>query len=249
MTDQPPVAPRRDERDVVDEPAPMPQWVPIAIGVVLVTLAALAVLTGLRYRDQTLVRIVQPHPRPMRATAPAPPGEPEPGASLMFPGDAANVPAAREAVSGSSHAEITGGKNGVTMVSKLWARRGLRTNVTPADAVVYVNDVAIGQASQFDSEDEEYDFAAPGNRSAYFVSDACFRVRAFAIKQGACHAWRNARGAGCGGKPALPVVMPVAITTEGNHGFVHFDCDWCHFFRIPGILIRHFGKLPCLKNT
>lgn len=153
MTNHPPMPPRGGERDA-DDAAPMPRWVPIAIGVVLVTLAALAVLTGLRYRDQTLVRIVQPHQRAMRATAPAPPGEPEPGASLLFPGDAANVPPSR--------AEITGGVAAANGAVRMSARRGLRTNVTPPDAVIYVNDVAIGQASQFDSEDEEYDFAAPG---------------------------------------------------------------------------------------
>ncbi|HEV8659884.1 MAG TPA: hypothetical protein VGS96_14855 [Thermoanaerobaculia bacterium] len=147
MTDQTPVPPQ-PEHDRSDEVAPMPPWVPIAIGVVLVTLAALAVITGMRYRDQTLVRIVQPRRPPMRATAPAPPGEPEPGASLIFP--TSNVPVA---------ADITG-VNGTPRFS---ARRGLRTNVTPPDAVVYVNDVAIGQANQFDSEDEEYDFAAPGS--------------------------------------------------------------------------------------
>jgi hypothetical protein len=180
MTEQPPVPHRGGERDVVDEATPMPRWVPIAIGVVLVTLAALAVLTGLRYRDQTLVRIVQPHPRAMRATAPAPPGEPEPGASLMFPGDAANVPPAREPIPGSSHAEITGGRNGVNVVPKLWARRGLRTNVTPPDAVVYVNDVAIGQANQFDSEDEEYDFAAPGSYTVRLVAPG-YKEQAFVV--------------------------------------------------------------------
>ena len=180
MTEQPPVPQRGGERDVVDEATPMPRWVPIAIGAVLVALAALAVLTGLRYRDQTLVRIVQPHPRTMRATAPAPPGEPEPGASLMFPGDAANVPPAREPIPGSSHAEITGGRNGVNVVPKLWARRGLRTNVTPPDAVVYVNDVAIGQANQFDSEDEEYDFAAPGSYTLRLVAPG-YKEQAFVV--------------------------------------------------------------------
>ncbi len=70
MTDKPPLSPREGERDLVDDTAAMPRWVPIAIGVVLVTLAALAVVTGLRYRDQTLVRIVQPHQRAVRATAP-----------------------------------------------------------------------------------------------------------------------------------------------------------------------------------
>lgn len=180
MTDQPPLSPRGGERDPIDDPAAMPNWVPVAIGVVLVTLAALAVLTGLRYRDQTLVRIVQPHPRPMRATAPAPPGEPEPGASLMFPGDASNVPAARETDAGSSRAQISGGPGGVSTTLKLSARRGLRTNVTPADAVVYVNDVAIGQANQFDSEDEEYDFAAPGSYTIRFVAPG-YKERTFIV--------------------------------------------------------------------
>ena len=168
MSSHPPVPPRRGERDAIDDPAPMPRWVPVAIGVVLVTLAALAVLTGLRYRDQTLVRIVQPHQRTMHATAPAPPGEPEPGASLMFPGDAANVPPSRAAISGGTGA------------NRMSARRGLRTNVTPADAVVYVNDVAIGQASQFDSEDEEYDFAAPGNYVVRFAAPG-YKERIFIV--------------------------------------------------------------------
>ncbi|HSP15505.1 MAG TPA: hypothetical protein VLV78_12205 [Thermoanaerobaculia bacterium] len=180
MTDQPPVASEPHEREPDDEAAPMPRWVPIAIGVVLVTLAALAVVTGMRYRDQTLVRIVQPRHRTIRTTAPAPPGEPEPGASLMFPGDASNVPPAHEPVAGSSRAEITGGPGGVNRIMRLSARRGMRMNVTPSDAVVYVNDIAIGQASQFDSEDEEYDFAAPGSYTIRLVAPG-YRERAFLV--------------------------------------------------------------------
>ncbi len=166
MTDHPP-APDSPERDFVGDAAPMPRWVPIAIGVVLVTLAAFAVITGLRYRDQTLVHIVQPHQRTIRANAPAPPGEPEPGASLMFPGDPANVPAAREPVNSAN-------------VTRMVARRGLRTNVTPSDAVVYVNDIAIGQASQFDSEDEEYDFAEPGSYTVRLAAPG-YKERMFVI--------------------------------------------------------------------
>lgn len=158
------------ERERADEPSPMPRWVPIAIGVVLVTLAALAVLTGMRYRDQTLVRIVQPRQRTVRPTAPAPPGEPEPGASLMFPGDASNVPPAR--------ADMTSG--GVAKVIRMSARRGLRMNVNPPDAIVYINDVAIGQANQFDSETEEYDFAAPGSYTVRFVAPG-YKDRTFIV--------------------------------------------------------------------
>ncbi|HEX9163257.1 MAG TPA: PEGA domain-containing protein [Thermoanaerobaculia bacterium] len=178
MTDQPPIRPRGE--DDFDEAAPMPRWVPIAIGVVLVTLASLAVITGLRYRDQTLVRIVQPKQHTVRPTAPAPPGEPEPGASLMFPGDASNVPPAHEPVAPGSRAEITGGPGGVSGVIKLWARRGLRTSVTPPDAVVYVNGLAIGQANQFDSENEEYDFAAPGSYTIRLVAPG-YKERQFVV--------------------------------------------------------------------
>ena len=169
MTIESPESERTRERDIVEESS-MPRWVPIAIGIVLVTLAALAVLTGMRYRDQTLVRIVQPHQRPVRATAPAPPGEPEPGASLMFPGDAANVPPA--------HADVAGRAG--SQVVRMSARRGLRTNVTPSDAIVYVNDVAIGQANQFDSETEEYDFAAPGNYTIRLIAPG-YKERTFIV--------------------------------------------------------------------
>ncbi len=181
MTEQPPVKPAEPpgEREPEDEVVPMPRWVPVAIGVVLVTLAALAVITGMRYRDQTLVRIVQPRHRMVRTTAPAPPGEPEPGASLMFPGDS-NVPQAHEPVTGPSKAEIAGGRGGVAGILRLTARRGLRTNVTPPDAVVYVNDVAIGQASQFDSEDEEYDFAAPGSYTIRLIAPG-YKERDFIV--------------------------------------------------------------------
>ena len=179
MTDKPPANSPEHERDL-DGAAPMPRWVPVAIGVVLVTLAALAVVTGLRYRDQTLVGMVQSRERPLRAAAAAPPGEPEPGASLMFPGDASNVPAARSTEGDSSHEEITGGPGGVLRLS---ARRGMRINVTPADAVVYVNDLAIGQARQFDSVDEEYDFAAPG-RYMVRLSAPGYKDRTFAVTAG-----------------------------------------------------------------
>ena len=167
MTDQPPVRPDDRERDVEDESTAMPRWVPLAIGVVLVTLAALAVITGLRYRDQTLVHIVQQRPRTVRPAAPAPPGEPEPGASLIFPGES-NVPTARESVAGASGA------------MRLSARRGMRTEINPPDAVVYVNDVAIGQASQFNSDTEEYDFAAPGSYTVRLVAPG-YKERTFVV--------------------------------------------------------------------
>ena len=58
----------------------MPRWVPAAIGVVLVAMAALAVYTGLRYREPTLANGVVKSRRPVRAmtSGGGPPGEPEP---------------------------------------------------------------------------------------------------------------------------------------------------------------------------
>jgi hypothetical protein len=130
-----------------EEPAaPLPRWVPTLIGVVLVIIASLAVITGLRYRDRTLVEIVSPrHPQP-RAAAAAPPGEPEAGASLV----SAGVPHADGEAIGAN-------------VVRMEARRGIRIEATPPDAMVYINNVPVGEASQFDSEDEIYDFAEPGS--------------------------------------------------------------------------------------
>ena len=141
-------------------PEQMPRWVPVLIGVVLVALAALAVITGMRYRDNTLVRIVESRRAANRTPAAAPPGEPEAGASLVFAGE---PPQANEPVENSTGAEISGDAGGVNAIIRLAARRGMLIKAVPADAVVYVNDIAVGQATQFDSENEVYDFAEPGS--------------------------------------------------------------------------------------
>jgi len=157
MTVEPPPDP--------DAPA-MPRWVPTVIGVVLVAMAGLAVYTGIRYRTPTLANGVVKSRRPARAMTggAGPPGEPEPGASLVFPGDSAdNTPAARDAVTGHARAEITGTGHGITSVVRMWARRGMITNVVPDDAMVSVNDLVIGQAKQFNTNDEIYDFPAAGS--------------------------------------------------------------------------------------
>ena len=149
-----------------DEPPVMPRWVPGVIGIVLVAMAALAVYTGLRYRTPALASGVVKSRRPARAMTggAGPPGEPEPGASLVFPGDAAdNAPTASEPVTGRARAEITGTGHGITSTVRIWARRGMMTNVVPDDAMVSVNDLVIGQAKQFDKPDEIYDFPAPGS--------------------------------------------------------------------------------------
>lgn len=143
----------------------MPRWVPVLIGVVLVALAGLAVFTGLRYRDDTILDHVQP--QKVRTNASAPSGEPGAGASLVLP---ENTPAANEPVTGSSRAVISGGPGGVESTVRIWARRGMVLNVLPEDAMVYVNDVPIGQVRQFNSMDEVYDFAEPGSYTIRLVA-------------------------------------------------------------------------------
>jgi hypothetical protein len=166
-----------------DETPVMPRWVPGVIGIVLVAMAALAVYTGLRYRTPTLANGVVKSRRPARAMTggAGPPGEPEPGASLMFPGDAAdNAPTASEAVNGRARAEITGTGHGITSTVRIWARRGMMTNVVPEDALVSVNDLVIGQAKQFDKPDEIYDFPAPGSYTIH-ISAPGFKDQQFIV--------------------------------------------------------------------
>jgi hypothetical protein len=128
-----------------------------------VTLAGLAVYTGLRYRDEgTLTGRI--HPQRQRTTTAAPPGEPEAGASLVVPGSAgSNTPAAGAPVQGQARTVISGGPEGVTAMPRYWVRRGVFFDVKPDDAIVYVNDLPIGQVRQFDTADEVYDFAEPGS--------------------------------------------------------------------------------------
>jgi hypothetical protein len=162
---------------------PMPPWVPTVIGVVLVAMAALAVYTGIRYRSPTLANAIIKSRRPARAMTggAGPPGEPEPGASLLFPGDAAdNTPAAHEAVTGTARNQITGTGNSITSTPRMWARRGLITHVVPDEAMVAVNDLVIGQAKQFDTMDEIYDFPAPGSYTIR-ISAAGYKDQQFII--------------------------------------------------------------------
>jgi len=167
MTEQPtPDAPQPPE-----EPSgtPMPRWIPVLIGLVLVTIAGLAVFTGLRYRNaDTLTEQVAPR---RERTTNAPPGEPGAGASLVMSGnDGDMTPAANEPVTGNARAVIEGGPGGVSSTVRIWARRGMVFNVLPEDAMVYVNEMPIGQVLQFNTMDEVYDFAAPGSYTVRVVA-------------------------------------------------------------------------------
>ena len=162
MTEEP-TEPQR-ERHVPEEPG-LPGWVPTVIGIVLVVMAAFAVWTGLRYRNPTLANgIIHPRRTPKGLTANGPPGEPEPGASLVFPENAPTAGAT------------------TTAAGVMTARRALVTNVLPDDAMVYVNGVPIGTARQFNAAHDGYDFPQPGSYTVRLVApgfkDAQFVVSA-----------------------------------------------------------------------
>ena len=165
------------EQDLEPEPAPLPRWVPVLIGCVLVLIAALAVFTGLRNRATSLVGMVRGDQPRVRSTHPAPPGEPGAGDSLVMP---ENAPVAREPVAGQARAEITGGPGGVDVALRSTARRGIVLNVLPEDAMVYVNDVPIGEVRQFNSVDEVYDFAEPGSYTVRLVANG-YREKRFVV--------------------------------------------------------------------
>jgi len=156
---------------------PMPRWVPVLIGIVLVLIAALAVWTGIRYRQPATLAngIVRSRRAPRPMTGAGAPGEPEPGSSLMFPGEA---PTAGVPVGGRTRVEITGGgAQGITAVMRVWARRGMSLKVTPDDAIVYVNDTPIGQASQWTGV---YEFAQPGSYTVRIEAPG-YRERMFVV--------------------------------------------------------------------
>ena len=56
------------------------------------------------------------------------------------------------------------------LVIRLWARRAMVLNVLPEDAMVYVNDMPIGQVSQLNTMDEAYEFAAAGSYTVKLVA-------------------------------------------------------------------------------
>jgi hypothetical protein len=159
----------------------LPRWVPVLIGGVLVALAGLAVYTGMQYRNGTMVSIVRPHKAPARPPAGAPPGEPEAGASMIFPGESGdNAPAAHPPVNGRSRAVIEGGGPGagINATVRIWARRGMLIRAVPKDALVYVNEVAVGQANQLASE--PYEFPQPGSYTVRVVAPG-FRERTYIV--------------------------------------------------------------------
>jgi len=160
----------------IPSPPVFPRWVPVLIAVLLVTFAALAVFTGLRFRDNPVVAAVRQRALPRRVAS-TPPGEPQPGGSLVF-GD--REPVAGAPATGRARAVIAGNAAGIESQVRIWARRGLVITVVPPDALVSVNDVVIGQANQFDTPDETYDFPAPGSYNVR-VSAPGYKERQYVV--------------------------------------------------------------------
>ncbi|MEO8216455.1 MAG: hypothetical protein ABI718_05175 [Acidobacteriota bacterium] len=173
MSSEPPPL-RPDPDGDSGETASLPGWVPVLIGVVLASMALLAVFTGLRYRTRTEDRPVV-H-RTVTAgrefESAGAPGEPEPGASRSLHGAiGASVPDPAAPDTGeSTRVTITGGKEGVISTYQASARRGMTFAVTPSDAVVYVNEQEIGTANQFSGPEGTYEFANEGKFTIRFVA-------------------------------------------------------------------------------
>jgi hypothetical protein len=145
-----------------DQSPPMPKWVPVLIGVVLVAMAGLAVYTGLHYRNPPLANGIIKMRRPPRpSTGGGSPGEPGPGASLVLPGESGdNAPSPNAPINGRTRAVIRGGPEGIEVAPHLTARRAVIISVLPDDALVYVNETPVGTAGQLK---EPYEFPAPGS--------------------------------------------------------------------------------------
>ncbi len=158
-----------EQSDAPQKSSGMPRWIPVLIAALLVSMAGLAVYTGLRERDDAPL-LAKVRPRQDRvANTPAPSGEPEAGASLVLHGEQGEAPAANEVVKGQARAVVTGGPGGVSAVVRIWARRGMVLNVLPDNTMIYVNDLPIGTAAQFNTMDEAYEFAEAGSYTVKLV--------------------------------------------------------------------------------
>jgi hypothetical protein len=165
MTEEPQRPDRADDEADLPEPMSLPKWVPVAIGLVLVGMAALAIYTGVTYRATTLARKILPIPE--RPAAPSreigAPGEPQAGASRVLHGEAGDaVPAPGAIVEDASRVAITGAGGAITGTMRLSASRGLVLDVKPPDAIAYMNGQAIGEVRQFRSAEDAWEFPDPG---------------------------------------------------------------------------------------
>lgn len=151
----------------------MPAWVPVLIGAVLVTIAGLAVYTGIRYRGGPIGRAFDRATSSIIGADGGAPGEPQPGASRVLHGEGGDyVPKARPASDedDGSVVVIRGGPEGVIPSIRLTAQRAMRVQVDPPTAVIYVNEQPVGIAQQL-SGDDLYEFPEEGEYTIRVVAD------------------------------------------------------------------------------
>jgi hypothetical protein len=160
-----------------ETPIALPRWVAPAIGLALVVIAGLAVWSGFRPRTRPEAKIVITEPAAppltgMREDSGGSPGDPGPGASRIVQSDTGGaVPAAAPLPEGElPRSTIAGDKAGVTTTASLEVRRGVAFDSDRPDAVVYVNDVPIGDAGQFAVKDQPYEFAQEGTFTVRVVA-------------------------------------------------------------------------------
>jgi hypothetical protein len=176
--DEKPVAPDAPVPEVDDDlppPVPLPRWVPILIGLILLGMAGLAVWTGLRYRNAAfappLLKASQQQ-TPRRESGGAP-GEPQAGASRVAHGEyGEDIPSPNTAdLTDKARYSITNTGGSLLPSVRLAAKRGLMIDVQPPDAIVYVNEKPIGEAKQFSQPDDVYEFADEGSYTVRIVAD------------------------------------------------------------------------------
>ncbi|MCM2313865.1 MAG: hypothetical protein NDJ92_01765 [Thermoanaerobaculia bacterium] len=177
-----------------ETPLALPRWVAPAIGLALVAIAAMAVWTGFRPRTRPEARLVITEPAVSRSTgmpedSGGAPGNPEPGASRMVQSESGGaVPDAQPLPEGElPRITIEGNQAGVTQTSSVEVRRGIAFDADRPDAIVYVNDLPIGDAGQYSAKDQAYEFAQEGTFNVRVVAkdgtEARFVVVATAAAQ------------------------------------------------------------------
>lgn len=152
----------------------------MAIGLVLVGMAALAVWTGLRHRDTPFWK---PEPIATSTGAHAVPGEPEPGASrVMHDSEGGALARARETdPSVRARTIIEGSGSDIRSTARMHARRGLIVNVEPRDAIVYINGQLIGEARQLSTADQVWEFGEPEGTYRVTVVSSGYRPLRFEV--------------------------------------------------------------------
>lgn len=178
-----------------ETPLELPRWVAPAIGLALVAIAAMAVWTGFRPRTRPEARLVITEPAVSRSTgmpedSGGAPGNPEPGASRVVQSSESGgaVPPAQPLPEGElPRITIEGNQAGVTQTSSVEVRRGIAFDADRPDAIVFVNDLPIGDAGQYSAKDQAYEFAQEGTFTVRVVAkdgtEARFVVVATAAAQ------------------------------------------------------------------